>query len=673
MGILGTGIEEGLLLKPVKYQWAMDLYDQAVANTWFPNEIQLGEDIADFKRMTDEERHAVTFLMSYFNPNELLVNKALAFGVYPYINAAEAHLYLAKQMWEEANHCMSFEYVLETFPIDREQAYNSHVDVPSMAKKEEFEVSFIKRMTEQTLDITTTEGKQDFIRNLVAYNVILEGIWFYSGFMVALSFRQRNLLRNFGSLIDWVVRDESLHLKFGINLILTVLEENPDLQTPEFAGEIRQMILDAVEMEEQYNRDLLPGGILGLNANYINQYVRYLADRRLEELGFEAEYKVSNPAKWMATANDTLELVNFFESTNTSYESNAKASSGRWMASVLPSLITAAALDVALGAESLWSGAGRRRSSWHVLDVRWKPGRSARPRRVRARPHSRRGIRRPRDRVGRPRRCRRTAVIRCPTRPTSRTAARRWGLDDGDAVVVYDDVSGTSAARAWWLLRHAGVRDVRVLDGGLAAWRDARLPIETETVVPTPGGIHLQLRRPSDARRRMLPKPSRTTACCSTPARPSASAARSSRSIRVPATSPARSARRRPTTSAPTAGCCPRTPSPRGSPRSASTPSTPVGVYCGSGVTAAHEALAMVSAGLPMPSLYAGSYSAWSNDPARPRSPPGTDSQTRPGGRRRHRCRAGFERVCARYGGFRRLTPRNLSETSVKNAVSNEN
>src|SRR6478609_5718924 len=298
MPILGTGIQEGLLLKPVTYPWAMDLYDQAVANTWFPNEIQLGEDIADFKKMTDEERHAVTFLISYFNPNELLVNKALAFGVYPYINAPEAHLYLAKQMWEESNHCMSFEYVLETFPIDRNEAYNAHVDVPSMARKEEFQVNFIKRMTEETLDITTTAGKQDFIRNLIAYNIILEGIWFYSGFMVALSFRQRNLLRNFGSLMDWVVRDESLHLKFGINLILTVLEDN---------------------------RDLLPGGILGLNANYINQYVKYLADRRLEELGFEPEYNVSNPAKWMAAANDTYELVNFFEATNTSYEVNAQA------------------------------------------------------------------------------------------------------------------------------------------------------------------------------------------------------------------------------------------------------------------------------------------------------------------------------------------------------------
>jgi ribonucleoside-diphosphate reductase beta chain len=265
--------------------------------------------------------------MSYFNPNELLVNKALAFGVYPYVNAAECHLYLAKQMWEEANHCMSFEYVLETFPINRDEAYAAHVDTPSMARKEEFETKFIKRMTEQTLDITTTEGKKDFVRNLVAYNIILEGIWFYSGFMVALSFRQRNLLRNFGSLIDWVVRDESLHLKFGINLILTVLEENEDLQTEEFANEIKQMILDGVEMEEQYNKDLLPNGILGLNSDYINQYVKYLADRRLEELGFDAHYKVSNPAKWMAAANDTLELVNFFESTNTSYEVNSGSSS----------------------------------------------------------------------------------------------------------------------------------------------------------------------------------------------------------------------------------------------------------------------------------------------------------------------------------------------------------
>ena len=325
MGILGTGVQEGLLLKPVKYQWAMDLYDQAVANTWFPNEIQLGEDIADFKKMSEDEQHAITFLMSFFNPSELIVNKALAFGVYPYLNAPEAHLYLAKQMWEEANHCMSFEYVLETFPVDRDKIYKQHVSVPSIKAKEDFEVKFIKRMTEDTIDIDTVEGKQDFVRNLVAYSVIMEGIWFYSGFMVALSFRQRNLLRNFGSLVDWIVRDESLHLKFGVNLVVTVLDENPEIVTDEFAAEIKQMILDAVDMEVAYNNDQFPNGILGLNADYVGQYTKYLADRRLEELGFGPHYNVSNPAKWMAAANDTLQLVNFFEATNTSYESNASA------------------------------------------------------------------------------------------------------------------------------------------------------------------------------------------------------------------------------------------------------------------------------------------------------------------------------------------------------------
>jgi ribonucleoside-diphosphate reductase beta chain len=329
MGILGTGIQEGLLLKPVKYQWAMDLYDQAVANTWFPNEIQLGEDLADFKKMSEDEQHALTFLMSFFNPSELIVNKALAFGVYPYLKAPEAHLYLAKQMWEEANHCMSFEYVLETFPVDRAKIYEQHVSVPEIIAKEAFETKYIRRMAEDRLDIETVEGKQDFVRNLVAYSVIMEGIWFFSGFMVALSFRQRNLLRNWGSLIDWIVRDESLHLKFGINLVLTVLEENPEIATDEFVAEVHQMILDAVEMEIAYNKAQFPNGILGLNSEYVSQYTKFIADRRLEELGFPPHYNVINPAKWMATANDTLQLVNFFEATNTSYESNASATSSK--------------------------------------------------------------------------------------------------------------------------------------------------------------------------------------------------------------------------------------------------------------------------------------------------------------------------------------------------------
>jgi len=318
--LVGKASPDDMNLHPIRYPWAYDLYQQAVRNTWFPHEIALKEDLGDWANMTDDERHAVKFLMAFFNPAELIVNRSIALGIYPYLKSPECHLYLAKQMWEEANHCVAFEYVLQTFPLDREQVFGIHLQTPSMVAKENYINKYMKRMMEDTLDVETPEGKKDFLRNLVATNIVMEGIWFYSGFMVALSFRQRNQLRNLGSMINWVIRDESLHLKFGINLIHNILEENPELVDATFAQEIAGIIVEGVNLETAYNQDLFPKGILGLNADYVNQYVQYVADRRLEELGLQKHYNVSNPAKWMSTATDVFELVNFFEAQNTSYE-----------------------------------------------------------------------------------------------------------------------------------------------------------------------------------------------------------------------------------------------------------------------------------------------------------------------------------------------------------------
>ena len=321
--LLGKPEPKDTSLHPMSQKWAYDLYNQAVRNTWFPHEIPLGEDLKDWNEMTVDERHAVEFLMAFFNPAELIVNRALALGVYPYLKSPECHLYLAKQMWEEANHCVAFEYVLETFPVNRTELYKVHTITESMVNKENFINKYLKRMTEVSLDIESPEGKKDFIRNLVAYSIVMEGIWFYSGFMVVLSFRQRNKLKNFASLINWVIRDESLHLKFGMTLILHILEENPEILTEEFAEEIRNVVIEGVELEVAYNKDLFPNGILGLNSDYVNQYVKYVADRRLEELGMPKHYNVANPAKWMSTATDVYELVNFFEQQNTAYEVDA--------------------------------------------------------------------------------------------------------------------------------------------------------------------------------------------------------------------------------------------------------------------------------------------------------------------------------------------------------------
>ena len=311
---------EPMELFPLRYPWAYAHAQQGKRNTWFPEEIPLADDVRDFKeRLSAEERRAVELLLGFFNPMESLVTHNLVLSIYPVLTAPEVRLYLARQVWEEANHTMAFEYVLKTLPVDRERVFRAHRDVPAVQAKEAFE----KALTRQWLtrpDVATDEGKRALLRNLVGYYIILEGVFFYAGFLFFYSFRRRNLLRGLASMIDWVLKDESLHLSFGIHLITTLLEEHPHLMTRDFAQELQGLIFRAVELEREYNLAILPQPVLGISADLLNAYVEYVTDRRLEELGLGARFGTPNPAPWMATEVDVPEIVNFFEATNTAYE-----------------------------------------------------------------------------------------------------------------------------------------------------------------------------------------------------------------------------------------------------------------------------------------------------------------------------------------------------------------
>lgn len=319
-GILGGDPLRPVELFPLRYPWAYAHVQQGKRNTWFPEEIPLADDVRDWEeRLTPAERRAVELVLGYFNPMESLVTHNLVLSIYPVVTVPEIRLYLARQIWEEANHTMAFEYVLKTLPVDRERAFGAHRDVPAIRAKEEFQ----RRLAEEVAarpDISTFAGRQRFLRNLVGYYVILEGVFFYSGFLFYYTFRRRNLLKGLATLIDWVLKDESLHLSFGIHLITTILQENPELMTPELARELRGLILHAVELEREYNRTVLPEPLLNVSADYLNAYVEYVTDRRLEELGLGAEFGTPNPAKWMATELDVPEIVNFFEARNVHYE-----------------------------------------------------------------------------------------------------------------------------------------------------------------------------------------------------------------------------------------------------------------------------------------------------------------------------------------------------------------
>ncbi len=318
--LIGGDPLEPVQLFPLSYPWAYAHAQQGKRNTWFPEEVSMADDVRDWElRLSEEEKRAVEVLLGFFNPMESLVTHNLVLSIYRYVTAPEARLYLARQIWEEANHTMAFEYVLKTLPVDRERVFRLHRDEPAVRAKEAF-LTDISRPMLEPLDMRRVEDRRRFLRNLVGYYVILEGVFFYGGFLFAYTFRRRNLLRGLGTIVDWTLKDESLHLSFGIHLITELLSKDPDLLTPELGEELRRLILQAVELERAYNRVLLPQPLIGVSAEVLNAYVEYVTDRRLEELGLGASFHTPNPAPWMATEVDVPEIVNFFEATNTSYE-----------------------------------------------------------------------------------------------------------------------------------------------------------------------------------------------------------------------------------------------------------------------------------------------------------------------------------------------------------------
>lgn len=309
-------------LGEIRYPFALDYFDQGCANTWFPKEIPLNEDVEQWNSvLTDVERHYVTWMLGFFCTSESLVANNLVMALYPQLPIPEARLYLGRQAYEEMNHTVTFDYVIKTLNLDREEIFKMHADYPEMAAKEKFETELTRSLIEGVFE-SEDDRIRHLIRNLIGYYVIMEGIFFFSGFLVGLSFERRRLLKGLGTLIRYVLKDESIHLAFGVDLITAIIDENPQVMTKEFKEEIVDMIKESVELEANYAEAAMPDGILGLNRKVYGQYVRYIADRRLQKIGFEKVYGDKNPAKWLVAQNDMPELINFFESKPIDYEAS---------------------------------------------------------------------------------------------------------------------------------------------------------------------------------------------------------------------------------------------------------------------------------------------------------------------------------------------------------------
>ncbi len=311
-------------LIPIKYEWAWQYYLDACANHWMPQEVSMQRDVEQWKEpaaFSDDERLMFKRNLGFFTTADTLVANNIVLTVYRYVTAPEIRQYLLRQAFEEAIHTHAYQYIPQTLGFDEGELYNMYREVPSMHAKAEFQARLTADIMKPDFQTETFDGRQRLLGNLIGYYGIMEGIFFYAAFVMLLSFGRQNKLPGACEQIQYILRDESMHLNFGLDLINAIIQENPDVWTLEFQGEMVRRFQKGVELEIQYAKDCLPHGIMGLTSEMIAEYIRHIADRRLKKIGLPIQFpQAANPFPWMSEIIDLRKEKNFFETRVTEYQ-----------------------------------------------------------------------------------------------------------------------------------------------------------------------------------------------------------------------------------------------------------------------------------------------------------------------------------------------------------------
>ncbi len=317
-------------LVPFKYEWAWKKYLDACANHWMPQEIQMSRDIALWKDpngLTEDERRIVKRNLGFFVTADSLAANNIVLGTYRHITAPECRQYLLRQAFEEAIHTHAYQYIVESLGLDEGEVFNAYHEVSSIRDKDEFLIPFIDTLTDPSFQTGTPENDQKLLKSLIVFACIMEGLFFYVGFAQILALGRQNKMTGAAEQYQYILRDESMHCNFGIDLINTIKGENPSLWTPQFRDEIRQLMQTAVELEYRYAEDTMPRGVLGLNAPMFKEYLRYIANRRCQQIGLDALFPgASNPFPWMSEMIDLKKERNFFEARVIEYQTGGALS-----------------------------------------------------------------------------------------------------------------------------------------------------------------------------------------------------------------------------------------------------------------------------------------------------------------------------------------------------------
>ncbi len=309
-------------LHPMKHTFAWDTYLVGNANHWLPTEIAMQDDIELWKsdKLTEDERLAFKTALGFFTTADSIAANNIVLALYEHITSPECRMYLLRQAYEEAIHTHAYQYIVESLGLDGGEIFNMYRENASHHSKAAFILGFNEGIFDSNFKTGTLQNDQKFLENLCVFSLILEGIFFYSSFAVIFGFQRQNKLVGSAEQIQYIMRDESQHLNFGINLINTIKDEQPELWTKDFQNHIIDLVKQAAELEYKYAQDVFPRGIFGMNADGFKQYIEYIADRRLSAVGLPKQFNVKNPFPWMSEAVDLSKEKNFFETRVTEYQ-----------------------------------------------------------------------------------------------------------------------------------------------------------------------------------------------------------------------------------------------------------------------------------------------------------------------------------------------------------------
>jgi len=318
--ILDPGMD--LTLRPMRYPVFYDMYRDAIKNTWTVEEVDFSTDLVDLRsRLLPSEKHLIHRLIAFFATGDSIVANNLVLNLYKHINAPEARMYLSRQLYEEALHVQFYLTLLDTYIPDvteREKAFDAIQNIPAIKAKADFCFKWIDSIGSMER-IETREDRHNFLLNLICFACCIEGLFFFAAFAYVYFLRSKGLLNGLASGTNWVFRDESMHMQFALEVVDTVRREDPDLFDDRMVAQINEMLEEAVDCEMKFAEDILGRGVPGMSISDMRQYLEFVADQRLDNLGMQKRFGSKNPFAFMEL-QDVQELSNFFERRVSAYQ-----------------------------------------------------------------------------------------------------------------------------------------------------------------------------------------------------------------------------------------------------------------------------------------------------------------------------------------------------------------